>query len=90
MDYLVRDVGLPLSFSVSRLLDTSRVYEDDICFHERGVFNVVEMFISRYSLHKQVYSHAVVESIELMIGDVFRNAEGEFQINEIQKRMISD
>lgn len=55
------------------------------------------MFTSRYFLHKQMYSHKVVKGkiidlvilkkkgIELMIGDVLKEADKELEISKILK-----
>ena len=63
-DYLSRDchhVGLPHSFDCARLLEFSRVIGDEICFHAKQVFNIYEMFHTRYAMHKQVYTHRFVK-----------------------------
>ena len=77
-DYLARDcyfVGMKSSYDHSRLLAYSRVIEDEICYHAKEAYNIYELFHTRYSLFKQVYSHRVGKSIEFMIGDAFRLAD---------------
>jgi deoxynucleoside triphosphate triphosphohydrolase SAMHD1 len=37
----------------------SRVIDDEICYHMKEVYNVYEMFHTRYGLFKQVYLHRV-------------------------------
>jgi len=44
-----------------------KVIDDEICFHSKEVYTVYEMFHTRYSLFKQVYSHRVGKAIEYMI-----------------------
>lgn len=69
-DYLARDclnLGMKTSYDFSRLMLAGRVIGGEICFHAKEVYNVYEMFHTRYSLHKQVYSHRVVKAIEYMI-----------------------
>lgn len=38
---------------------------------KKEVYNIYEMFHTRYSLFKQIYTHRVGKSIELMIVDAF-------------------
>ena len=45
----------------------SRVINDQICFHSKEVYDVYEMFHTRYRMHKQVYNHRVGKAVEYMI-----------------------
>lgn len=77
-DYLARDcynLGLKSSYDHSRLMSYSRVIGDEICYHAKEAYNIYEMFHTRYSLFKQVYSHRVGKAIEFMIGDAFNEAD---------------
>jgi deoxynucleoside triphosphate triphosphohydrolase SAMHD1 len=56
-DYLARDcynMDFKSSYDFSRLMQFSRVIDNEICFHCKEVFNLYEMFHTRYSLFKQV------------------------------------
>ncbi|KAG2387055.1 hypothetical protein C9374_002090 [Naegleria lovaniensis] len=88
-DYLARDCrncDLPLGFRSERLLQFSKIMRVDnvykICFEKREAFNLFNMFTTRVSLHKQIYSHRVVKAIELMIGDVLQKVDSAFDITE--------
>lgn len=84
-DYISRDchsIGLKSSYDSSRLLTFSRVIDDEICFHAKESFNVYQMFHTRYSLFKQIYSHRVGKSIEHMISDIFGLANNCLKISE--------
>jgi HD superfamily phosphohydrolase len=84
-DYLARDcycLGIKSSYDHSRLMSYSRVIEDQICFHAKEAYNIYEMFHTRYSLFKQVYSHRVGKAIEFMIGDAFKLADSALGISE--------
>ena len=73
-DYIERDtynLGLRSSYDPKRLLVYSRVINNEICYHQKEVYNVYEMFHTRYSLFKQIYTHRVGKAIELMIVDAF-------------------
>lgn len=76
-DYIERDtynLGLRSSYDPKRLLVYSRVINNEICYHQKEVYNVYEMFHTRYTLFKQIYTHRVGKSIELMIVDAFMAA----------------
>jgi hypothetical protein len=89
LDYLARDThsaALNLGFSVDRLIDFSAIKNVEphgliVCFHRKISNNVFNLFKSRYNLHKDVYSHTVVEGIELMIADVFKAAKSTKRFN---------
>ncbi|KAJ2634148.1 hypothetical protein GGF40_004377 [Coemansia sp. RSA 1286] len=71
-DYIQRDcynVGVKSSYDFSRLMLNSRVIDDELCYSHKEAYNLTEMFHTRYSLHKRVYSHRAAEGIERMIVD---------------------
>lgn len=84
-DYLARDCyncGIKSSYDFSRLMIFSRVINNEICFHQKEGWNLNSLFNTRYSLFKQVYSHKVGNSIELMIADIFSAADPYLKISE--------
>ncbi|KAJ1928418.1 hypothetical protein IWQ60_002083 [Tieghemiomyces parasiticus] len=84
-DYLGRDcynVGLKSSCDSSRLMIASRVIDDQICYHHKEVYNLYDMFHTRFSLFKRIYTHRVESAIELMIVDALVQAEPELQLIE--------
>ena len=40
-------------------MNFSRVINNEICFHSKEVYNLYEMFHTRYSLFKRIYTHRV-------------------------------
>ena len=71
-DYLKRDtfnLGLSYSIDLERLIETARVIDNEICYPEKMLFAISNIFQTRGRLHKEVYNHPVVQSIELMIFD---------------------
>lgn len=71
-DYLERDAyycGMP-KHNFDRLILRSRVVENDICYHVNEAYNLGQLFHTRYSMFKQVYTHQVGISIEMMIFDI--------------------
>ncbi|KAI8071401.1 HD phosphohydrolase domain-containing protein [Gongronella butleri] len=77
-DYIERDaqnLGLRSSYDAKRLLLYSRVVNNEICYHHKEVYNLYEMFHTRYSLFKRIYTHRVGKAIELMITDALLAAD---------------
>ena len=69
-DYLVRDntfIGLKISFDFSRLILQSRVIDNELCYPQQAVDDIIHMFFLRYRLHRQIYNHKTVKAIELII-----------------------
>ncbi|KAJ2958880.1 hypothetical protein NQZ79_g5581 [Umbelopsis isabellina] len=59
-DYIERDcynMGTKSSYDAKRLIWFSRVIDNQICYHEKEVYNLYEIFHTRYSLFKQMYTH---------------------------------
>lgn len=76
-DYIERDaynLGLRISYDPKRLSGYSRVINNEICYHQKEVYNVYEMFHTRYTLFRQIYNHRVGKALELMIVDAFMAA----------------
>ncbi len=67
---------------IFRLIKFSRVIDNQICFHSKEVYNIYEMFHTRYSMHKLVYSHKVGKAVEYMISDALLEAEPYLQISK--------
>jgi len=83
-DYIARDclnIGIKSSYDFKRLMKYSKVIDDHICFSSKEVYTVYELFHTRYSLFKQVYSHRVAKAIEYMIQDAFSLADPVLQIS---------
>ncbi|KAJ1779606.1 hypothetical protein LPJ77_001234 [Coemansia sp. RSA 2523] len=84
-DYVQRDcynVGEPSSYDFSRLILNSRVIDDEICYNQKEAFNLTEMFHTRYSMHKRVYSHRAAKAIEFMIVDAMLIADPVLHISQ--------
>jgi HD superfamily phosphohydrolase len=77
-DYMPRDAlnaGVKTTFDYSRLMNFSRVIDNQICYHAKEVFNIYELFHTRYTLFKQVYTHRAAKAIEYMIRDALIEAD---------------
>ena len=85
-DYIARDtynVGLSYSFDASRLIKEARVIDDKICFPKKCYFEISDLYYTRYKLHKQIYTHNAVRSIEYMVLDILKELDN--NINFIEK-----
>ncbi|KAI9499236.1 HD phosphohydrolase domain-containing protein [Zychaea mexicana] len=83
-DYIERDaqnLGLRSSYDAKRLLMYSRVVNNEICYHHKEVYNLYEMFYTRYSLFKRIYTHRVAEAVEMMITDAMIHADSQLGIS---------
>ena len=77
-DYIARDTqscGLKSSFDHARLMCHSRVIDNEICFHAKEALNAYNLFNTRYTLFKQVYTHRAGKSVEYMVTDALVEAD---------------
>ncbi|KAF9431867.1 SAM domain and HD [Entomortierella beljakovae] len=77
-DYIQRDcynVGFKSSIDCSRLMRMSRVIDDQICWHHKEVYNLYELYHTRFSLFKKVYTHRVGKAVEYMLTDALLAAD---------------
>ncbi|GAB1609679.1 deoxynucleoside triphosphate triphosphohydrolase SAMHD1-like [Argonauta hians] len=72
-DYLARDshfLGFGINFHHDRLITFSKVIDNVICFRDKTVHDILEMFHCRFRLHKLVYQHKTV----LLFNELFKKA----------------
>lgn len=72
-DYLKRDtynLGLAYTCETDRLIKQARVINGQICFNSKCHFDIMDLFYTRYKLHKLIYTHPKVRAIEYMILDI--------------------
>ncbi|XP_031750063.1 deoxynucleoside triphosphate triphosphohydrolase SAMHD1-like [Xenopus tropicalis] len=81
-DYLARDcyhLGIQNSFDYKRFLKFARVCDvgnkKHICVRDKEVWNLYNMFYTRYGLYRRTCHHRVVNVIEIMIGEAFGEAD---------------
>ncbi|CAG8433581.1 10901_t:CDS:10 [Diversispora eburnea] len=82
-DYIERDcyhLGMKSKFEFSRLMQFSRIIDDEIVYHHKESFNIYELFHTRYSLHKRIYTHRVSKAIDYMVRDALVEADPVFHI----------
>ena len=49
--------------------------DNQICFNHKEIFNIHELFHTRYSLFKRIYTHKVGKAVEFMIVDALLAAD---------------
>ncbi|XP_056405330.1 deoxynucleoside triphosphate triphosphohydrolase SAMHD1-like isoform X2 [Hyla sarda] len=87
MDYFARDclhLGMQNNFDHKRFLAFTRVCntaadgtaeEWQICVRDKEVWNMYDLFYTRFSLHQRAYQHRVGNVIEIMITDALLKAD---------------
>lgn len=84
-DYIMRDtynIGLKYGLDYERIIKNIKIIDDNICFPIKVSYDIQQLFATRYKLHKQIYNHPVCRSIELMICEALKIADGVFNISE--------
>ncbi|KAJ7983116.1 hypothetical protein DFH06DRAFT_1172457 [Mycena polygramma] len=84
-DYIARDsymIGEPSKLSLSRLIKSARVIENEICYDIKDVNQLHEICYTRFRLHKMIYNHKTAKAIEYMIVDALILAEPHMKIAE--------
>lgn len=91
-DYIVRDsnnIGLEFSIDYSRLIDDVCVVDDIICYPKQVYIDILNIFTTRYRLHKQIYTHKTVISIQHQLCEIIINLNKwldiESRLNDISK-----
>ncbi|TIC21145.1 WD40 repeat-like protein [Wallemia mellicola] len=77
-DYMARDtrnVGVNSTHDTSRILQSARVIDDKLCYDHKEVINIAELFHTRWSLHRRIYTHKASQAIEYMIVDALVAAD---------------
>ena len=64
-----------LFYDPSRLLHLTSIIDNQISFQDKTETNIDELFTARYNLFKNVYLHKTAVAIQLMILDIFNDAD---------------
>jgi HD superfamily phosphohydrolase len=86
IDYINRDaqtLGLPFSYDYTRIFKQARVINDEICFPEKEVNNIFELFELRYKLHNTIYQHGVTTAVELMFNDILNDLSDHVDLKKL-------
>jgi len=65
-----------------RLINSSRVLDDQICYNIKDANRIYELCASRFKLHNTLYHHKTVKAIESMIIDGLLAAEPHMKMAE--------
>src|SRR5437868_6262437 len=74
-DYISRDsyvTGIQTKFNYQRLVDHAIVIDNNICYPEQSIGDIIELYSTRYKLHKTVYAHKSAISAQYMIIEIFK------------------
>ncbi|KAH7927042.1 HD-domain/PDEase-like protein [Leucogyrophana mollusca] len=84
-DYIARDchaIGEQGNLSLSRLINSARVINNQICYSIKDANQIYELCYTRFSLHKRIYNHKTTKAIEYMVIDALLAAEPTMKIAE--------
>ena len=71
-DYLLRDpkhIGLDYSFNYNRIFLKSKIIDDEIVYDDSISNDILDLYLTRYKLHKEIYNHKTAKIIETMLAD---------------------
>lgn len=77
-DYIARDtkaLGIHYGFDHKRIFPYCKVIQGEICYCNKIIFNIFELFDTRYRLHKQVYNHPTVKRVDMTLAKIFVRLE---------------
>ena len=72
-DYLTRDstmLGINISFNFNRFIENALVINNIICYPKKIDTDIINLFASRYYMHKKIYTHKLVISSLLIITEL--------------------
>lgn len=84
-DYICRDshhISHGVNLQTERIIRNSRVLGNSVCFDEKIVQNVENIFRNRYDLFKTVYTHKGVCAVDAMLKDVLIYSNDEFKFSD--------
>jgi HD superfamily phosphohydrolase len=72
-DYLNRDsttLGINISFQADRLINNAKVINNIISYPKQLISDIINLFNTRHSMHRTIYGHKGVISIDYMLRDL--------------------
>jgi HD superfamily phosphohydrolase len=84
-DYLSRDsyvLGINTGIDYSHLLENIYIIDDVICYPKQSFHDIISLFQTRHRLHRQVYKHTAVVSIQIMIIQMMLNLDSIIDISK--------
>ena len=93
-DYLSRDIkllGKDMHFDYLRLISEIQIIDNNIGYPKQLYYEIVNLFHTRYQLHKMVYNHKAVIAIQLMMVEIMNNLDNTMNItSSIQNENIDE
>ena len=96
IDYIQRDcyhLGLKFGGEWSRLLTHCTVKTtslgEEIVWPEKLQYEILQLFSTRYRLHKQVYNHHTVKAYEYYITEILRSAKNKTNFLDLTDSVVS-
>lgn len=93
-DYLMRDcyfIGTNSNFDCIRYFQYIRIIPVDgqlqICVRDKEIFNLYELFHTRWSLHHRVYQHKTTKIVEQMLLEAMAKVDKKFGISASIREM---
>jgi deoxynucleoside triphosphate triphosphohydrolase SAMHD1 len=84
-DYITRDsvmlYGHPI-IDCTRLVKHVRVVDNNITYPEGASIDIVRLFQSRHTMHRQVYGHKAVISIQYLLIELFKELDPILQLSQ--------
>ena len=77
-DYISRDIcllGKSMHFDFSKLVNEVRVIDNIICYPKQFFYEIIALYQTRYRLHKQIYCHKTVISMQYMLNELLINLD---------------
>lgn len=77
-DYLMRDpqhIGMSASIDYDRIFIKSFVSRNEIIYDYSIMNNILDLYMTRYRYHKEIYNHKTVKIIEIMLKDALLEAD---------------
>ena len=85
-DYIMRDIkmtGLNYGIEYERIMNHSKIIENEIVFSEKVKTNIDDFFRIRFIMHKDVYNHRTVRGIEFMMKEYIQTFDEVFNISDV-------
>ena len=77
IDYLRRDpyhIGFNIKFNYKRIFNKIKLIDNKIVYNSQVCNDIFDMYYTRYKLHREIYNHIKVKSVELMIAEILLNS----------------
>ncbi|XP_046843281.1 deoxynucleoside triphosphate triphosphohydrolase SAMHD1-like [Xenia sp. Carnegie-2017] len=96
-DYFARDcanVGVKSNFDHRRYFENVRIMSNpdnqqlQICVRDKEVFNLYELFHTRWSLHHRVYKHKTLAPIEDLLFQAFKKVDEVMKISDAVEKAV--